>query len=912
MPSSASEIASPKWCLRLNNPYPAYGDAAPSSEATTVIPTSIGRLLLKRYDQSQHLETLKKMHHDLESARGLLTLNEFRVWASQGDSEHLGFLQPNRNDSNSSLTSTHGDQASNSKIGTTNSQSSFDFGRRNARLQLLSRSEVSRISSTLSVLEELQHMKAHPGTNIQVLYCFCTRGDRLRNNAASVLKTWLHQLIQQRPYLTEYISSLISTYDERYFSLERPVVTWDLFRIALKGEKSGTTYCILDGLHELDDRSIENLLYIFDRELPREDCTEDSLPIKVLVTSRGQPTRGKWSHINLDVHVDNKRPLDSAQLGTVDDVAPKFMIKIDDHRESDANRDLLAHVAAYRQPPTIEQLQWVLEGTYQELKQRLESCRPSIHITPAKLVVFCNSDTWFQYSALENNTSIHSRLAHKCLEILSAELACIDMEVLDFDYQDWKDTIQPDLAYAIEYWAEHVETSEDSTESMLNKLVTTFSQNCLTINKWWSCYVQMVHWIPLRVILQFPHTTIMNIFTYFGFHALFYRALESDKKEQLEMSLEHYDCFEQNPLSYAILKDDAHMVNALLNAGVLIAKIHVAFAAGSTIQIAKAVYQKYKLGEFGQELTYNILGRATRSGNNELLSIAINLLISKSKVSFLWSDTEFIKWGIAVGRWDIVQTLLLTITRPENTVEKIICYATLRHEKTILRNLLSTRKVDEAIRHLKISNISALCGALENKCPEMVKLLITDENVCLKDIQGMTPLQVAVAYPNIDTLVQLLDRPTFTINKGSVDGGIALNLVLHSVVTKIKIEYLTLILQKGARIQYENFGITALHVAAELGRPEVMEVLLEQLSDAEVKAQIDFQCTSVHKEQEREDFTALAIAAMKGHGEIVKLLLGRGAKKDIKIQGKTAAKWASEAGHEDIVKLFQSKASKRK
>ena len=69
MPPSDSESAGAKWCLRLNSPYPAYGDAAPS-EATTVIPATLGLLFLKRYDQSLQRETLKKMHHDLESPKG--------------------------------------------------------------------------------------------------------------------------------------------------------------------------------------------------------------------------------------------------------------------------------------------------------------------------------------------------------------------------------------------------------------------------------------------------------------------------------------------------------------------------------------------------------------------------------------------------------------------------------------------------------------------------------------------------------------------------------------------------------------------------------------------------------------------------------------------------------------------------
>ena len=149
--------------------------------------------------------------------------------------------------------------------------------------------------------------------------------------------------------------------------MEIPAVTWGLIRIVLKGRSRGTTYCVLDGLDELDDRSITILLDLFDRELPLEDCMEDILPLKVLITSRGQLTSQKWTHIDLGPYVNCNNALESVKHddnfnGTI----PKDTTKTDDIHDPDIIRDLLTHMAAYQKPPTTQQLQWVLERTHDE------------------------------------------------------------------------------------------------------------------------------------------------------------------------------------------------------------------------------------------------------------------------------------------------------------------------------------------------------------------------------------------------------------------------------------------------------------------------------------------------------------------------------------------------------------------
>ena len=83
----------------------------------------------------------------------------------------------------------------------------------------------------------------------------------------------------------------------------------------------------------------------------------------------------------------------------------------------------------------------------------------------------------------------------------------------------------------------------------------------------------------------------------------------------------------------------------------------------------------------------------------------------------------------------------------------------------MLCNLLGAKRVQKAIARLEISNVNALCAAIEHKCPKMVRHLITDKNINMKSIAHSTPLQIAVRHPNIHTMVHLLDNDTLSIKK---------------------------------------------------------------------------------------------------------------------------------------------------
>ena len=93
-------------------------------------------------------------------------------------------------------------------------------------------------------------------------------------------------------------------------------------------------------------------------------------------------------------------------------------------------------------------------------------------------------------------------------------------------------------------------------------------------------------------------------------------------------------------------------------------------------------------------------------------------------------------------------------------------------------------------------------------------------------------------------------------------------------------------------------GLTALHLAAMKGHPEVVKLLLEEGADKDA-ATVEGHITVGGQK-------ALHLAAEHGCTEVVKLLLEAGADKDaVDLQGKTALDLAIETRHLEVVRLLE-------
>ena len=130
--------------------------------------------------------------------------------------------------------------------------------------------------------------------------------------------------------------------------------------------------------------------------------------------------------------------------------------------------------------------------------------------------------------------------------------------------------------------------------------------------------------------------------------------------------------------------------------------------------------------------------------------------------------------------------------------------------------------------------------------------------------------------------------------------------MLHKAGKEVELTYLNGMLARGARMRYEHFGLTALHVAAELGETATAETLLDNLNDDEIREDINRTVSACRKNKGRQGKTALAIAALLGHDQIVRLLLDKGANiAVVDTDGKTAEDLAREAGKDDVMEVFE-------
>ncbi|OHW99193.1 ankyrin repeat domain-containing protein 52 [Colletotrichum incanum] len=215
-----------------------------------------------------------------------------------------------------------------------------------------------------------------------------------------------------------------------------------------------------------------------------------------------------------------------------------------------------------------------------------------------------------------------------------------------------------------------------------------------------------------------------------------------------------------------------------------------------------------------------------------------------------------------------------------------------------------------------------LNSAAENGHLEVVKLLVDKgADIITGNKNGSTPLFLAAYHGHLEVVKLLLDNGADTktttkngwtpLNAAS-DGGhlevVKLLLArgadiavankdgcspLYSAACQGHPEIVKLLLAKGADATFaENKGWTPVHIASLKGYLKLAEVLLEKCQD----------CVDV---QETVGRTALFFAAMRGHSELVRLLVSKKASVNSKDHyNVTPLIAASRNGHESTVKLL--------
>jgi len=226
---------------------------------------------------------------------------------------------------------------------------------------------------------------------------------------------------------------------------------------------------------------------------------------------------------------------------------------------------------------------------------------------------------------------------------------------------------------------------------------------------------------------------------------------------------------------------------------------------------------------------------------------------------------------------------------------------------------------------------TALHAAINEDHPNIVKLLVAKgANVNAKESRGRTPLHYSVWGDRLE-IAKLLLEAEADVNAKDNDGWTP----LHYTVFPDKLEIAQLFVEAEADVNARNDeGETPLHFAATRGKTEAAKLLLEAGADVSVKN--DKGQTALHKildtsesiylgklqpkdtvelfltkgadvnSKDKDGRTPWHLAAQSAEGDVVKLLLDKGAKIDAKDDesGFTALHHAARFGNKNAAELL--------
>ncbi|KAL7941233.1 hypothetical protein V8C42DRAFT_335705 [Trichoderma barbatum] len=156
---------------------------------------------------------------------------------------------------------------------------------------------------SIFLTEELESDRSRDIT----LFFFCINGDKDRNNATAVLRGLAYQLLTKDPNLSKYVSSYFETSKTSKNTLSSPATLWMMFTELLQAPELGTVYCVLDGLDECDEASIENLIRQFrDFYSASEDARRTTRNFKLTIVSRKVNGLHIFPQVRLDPDNENR------------------------------------------------------------------------------------------------------------------------------------------------------------------------------------------------------------------------------------------------------------------------------------------------------------------------------------------------------------------------------------------------------------------------------------------------------------------------------------------------------------------------------------------------------------------------------------------------------------------------------
>ena len=158
--------------------------------------------------------------------------------------------------------------------------------------------------------EELEQT-ARSSQNKLFLQYFCDNKDEKRNTAVAVIRGLIFQLLQSCPRLFDHILPSFKIQKESLFLSTSFEALWRIFESMVSDPALETTYCVLDGLDECDEASLEILLGKFAALLSANPNESSPCHLNLVIVSRDLPNfipelLSSFPRISLDPDADTE------------------------------------------------------------------------------------------------------------------------------------------------------------------------------------------------------------------------------------------------------------------------------------------------------------------------------------------------------------------------------------------------------------------------------------------------------------------------------------------------------------------------------------------------------------------------------------------------------------------------------
>jgi hypothetical protein len=675
------------------------------------------------------------------------------------------------------------------------------------RLWVSGASKNERTHFALSALRKLQAAQADDTQvdvtekRTQVLYFFCNRHHDLRNTASSILKSWIHQLLQQWPDVSHIVRSHLQSDTVRYLASDYVPALSKVLRQFWRHQHAGKTYCIIDGLDECDEKSVSNMVRLLSRMFPKEGCRGNHASVKVMVTC-GTPSPS-----------DRFRALDLC-LALPEGLGDNLNFRTVEATDWEAVMRLLRTTAALRCPPTVSLLASVLKTPESEIRKHVATYPEFIHLHNDTLR-FTDAAVVDYLHIASSNT--HYNVVSWCLTTFQRELAELTPAFLVELSLSEARALPQKLQYAVQHWAKHVHLSDDSSPEMMTYILTIFHPQHpdQLAEKWWRVYCMLCFGLAPGE-WQGAEIRMPNLLARFGLHKIITVAHNSPFYEVLQYYLHDEDSARMDALEVAVWKRDLPTIQVLLTIGSVPSVAHVNRACRASIPIFKTLVSRVQVSVESARVV-NWLSLAVATEDEQLLATVIKRVLTRHPGLFPIADQAPLHHALILGLTGMLDYLLpITDLSAEGSAAGIITLAAEMHEHDAVRKLMADeerralltqngddvatskkttahnthhhanhstadppapspphptpfdQEHDSSIPTInitpprpttdKIHLINALTAAISNNCISLTSQLISPDNILLHDSQNRTPLIAAAESANIAFLPVYLKR----------------------------------------------------------------------------------------------------------------------------------------------------------